>query len=96
MRLRDTFVLVLLCSRAAFAHFILDAPSNNFTQGILGDPQKAPPCGDEGSSTATDKVTTFVAGQTITITVNETIYHPGHTAWRWGSPVPRISPPNRS
>lgn len=68
----------LLVSRFALAHFILQAPGNALNQNLLGDPQKAPPCGDETSSTATNAVTTYVSGQTITITVNETIYHPGH------------------
>lgn len=77
MRLLALLVL-LSFSRAASAHFILQTPGNQFTQNVLGDPQKAPPCGAEASSTATNAVTTYVSGQTITITVNETIFHPGH------------------
>jgi hypothetical protein len=71
-------LLLLLVPGLASAHFILEAPKNSFTQNILGDPQKAPPCGEEMNSSATNQVTTYVAGQTITITINETIYHPGH------------------
>ena len=72
-------LLALLCvSRVAFAHFILQAPAAEFDQGILGDPQKAPPCGADGTEVSTGKVPTFEAGQTVTITINETIYHPGH------------------
>ena len=77
-RSRGSLLVVLLLSRVALAHFILQAPPAVFDQGILGDPQKAPPCGVDGTEVATSKVTTFEAGQTITITVNETIYHPGH------------------
>lgn len=78
LRSRGSLLVVLLLSRAALAHFILQAPLAEFDQGILGDPQKAPPCGSDNSAVSTNKVTTFEAGQTITITVNETIYHPGH------------------
>ena len=44
----------------------------------MGSPQKLAPCGDDGSGTATGMVTAYQAGQTITITVDEKIYHPGH------------------
>jgi hypothetical protein len=64
-----------------------------FTQNLLGDPQKAPPCGEESGSTATGNVTTYVAGQTITITVNETIYHPGHYRVALGLTGPQDLPP---
>ncbi|MFO0595381.1 MAG: SCE4755 family polysaccharide monooxygenase-like protein [Myxococcaceae bacterium] len=75
-----TLALLTLVPQLALAHFILDAPAANFTQGILGDPQKAPPCGDDGSGSAmaSGQVTTFVAGQTVTIKLRETIFHPGH------------------
>jgi hypothetical protein len=35
-------------------------------------------CGDEGGGTATDSVTAFQSGQTITVTINGLIFHPGH------------------
>jgi uncharacterized protein (TIGR03382 family) len=55
------------------AHFDLTAPKADRT----GDPAgKAPPCGDTG--TPTGAVTNYMPGQTITITVDETISHPGH------------------
>ena len=76
--MRLPILAALLFSQLAFAHFILEAPKNSFTQNLLGDPQKAPPCGEESGSTATNDVVTDVAGQTITIKLNETIYHPGH------------------
>jgi hypothetical protein len=70
----------LLVSARADAHFILQAPACYSEQGAFGDPQKAPPCG-EGSGenvTETGEVTVYEAGDTITITINETIPHPGH------------------
>ncbi len=64
----------------AHAHFVLQAPAAMSEQTALGDPQKAPPCGDEndGAFVLTDEVTAFEAGETITITIDEVIYHPGH------------------
>ena len=53
----------------------LAAPTSSTDQNALGDPQKTPPC---GGGEATGPVTTFQAGETITITIDETIYHPGH------------------
>jgi MYXO-CTERM domain-containing protein len=60
------------------AHFYLQSPPANFEQSALGDPQKEPPCGDDGTATPTGMVTTFQAGETISITFEETIFHPGH------------------
>lgn len=54
------------------------APAAAHEQNGLGDPQKAPPCGDPGNAMPTGMVTAFQAGETITITIDETIYHPGH------------------
>jgi hypothetical protein len=62
----------------ARAHFVLVTPDSWMSQGQFGDPQKLGPCGDEGGGTATGKVTPFQPGQTIEITVDERIYHPGH------------------
>jgi uncharacterized protein (TIGR03382 family) len=42
----------------------------------IGDPQKPTPCG--GPGTATNIVTTFQAGQTITVTWVEAVAHSGH------------------
>src|SRR6185436_19691353 len=39
---------------------------------------KLGPCGDEGSAPASGIVTPFAPGETITITLDETIFHPGH------------------
>jgi MYXO-CTERM domain-containing protein len=68
---------VVLPPSPAGAHFVLQAPASWSTQDALGSPQKLPPCGSSGAE-ATGEVTAFQEGQTITITVNETIFHPGH------------------
>jgi MYXO-CTERM domain-containing protein len=69
------FVAATSSSGAAQAHFILEVPAAKTEQDALGNPQKTPPCGDPG---ATGPVTTFQAGETITVTIDETIFHPGH------------------
>jgi MYXO-CTERM domain-containing protein len=63
---------------AAGAHFILQTPAAVYEQSGLGDPQKAPPCGDAGGAVPTGEVSSFQGGDTITITIDETIFHPGH------------------
>ena len=68
----------LLLPATAQAHFVLSSPPAMTEQNALGDPQKMPPCGDDGTATPTGAVTTFQAGETITIEIDETIYHPGH------------------
>ena len=62
----------------AMAHFVLRAPTSWRDQNVLGDPQKLGPCGDEGAAAATGAVTAFAPGETITITIDEVIFHPGH------------------
>ena len=42
--MRSSLTLLLLSSQLALAHFILDKPAASYEQGVLGDPQKAPPC----------------------------------------------------
>lgn len=69
--------LFVAASSPASAHFRLESPAASLVQDGLGNPQKAPPCGDQNSAT-TGTVTTFQSGQTISITINETIFHPGH------------------
>ena len=66
-------------ARTAEAHFVLTDPPSWSNQNVIGDPQKDEPCGGEGG-TSTGVVTTFQAGQTITLRWQETVYHPGH--WR--------------
>jgi len=48
------------------------------SQDASGLPEKLAPCGDEGGGTPTGTITAFQAGQTITVTVHEVVYHPGH------------------
>jgi uncharacterized protein (TIGR03382 family) len=74
-------VLAAACtlpSSPADAHFILSDPPSWNSQDSLGSPQKLGPCGDESGGTPTGTVTAFQQGQTITVTINETIFHPGH------------------
>jgi MYXO-CTERM domain-containing protein len=86
--MRTIQVLVAVAAAAAMfisppaqAHFILQAPDSWAQQSSLGDPQKSAPCGqaDPGlAAVPTNDVTPFSPGETITITINETISHPGH------------------
>ncbi|HVK87274.1 MAG TPA: SCE4755 family polysaccharide monooxygenase-like protein [Kofleriaceae bacterium] len=76
MRSSVVALSVLLAAAPAAAHFKLVAPAATLEQEPLGDPQKDPPCG--GVGTATNAVTTVRTGSTLTITISETIFHPGH------------------
>ncbi len=76
--MRFLLLALSLVSHLALAHFTLESPPAALNQGLLGDPQKVPPCGEEAGSVATNAVTTFQSGQTITIKINEKIFHPGH------------------
>lgn len=72
--------LVLLPASAS-AHFVLQAPPAMYQQNGVGDPQKSAPCGQADPSAMampTDMITSFKAGETITITIDETVTHPGH------------------
>jgi hypothetical protein len=60
------------------AHFVLTSPPAMYDQNALGDPQKAAPCGDQGNAVPTGIVTAYNGGDTITVTIDETIFHPGH------------------
>jgi hypothetical protein len=68
-----------VCAPAlARAHFILMAPDSWMSQDAFGLPEKVGPCGDEGGGTPTGKVTAFQPGDTVTVTIDEVIAHPGH------------------
>jgi MYXO-CTERM domain-containing protein len=67
----------VLVPPAARAHFILQAPASSAEQGALGDPQKTPPCGGDGA-VPTGTVTAYAPGDMVTVTINETVPHPGH------------------
>ena len=62
----------------AYAHFNLMAPTNWLVQNGSGDPQKQAPCGNEGPMTASNAVGNYNVGDMVTITVKETVFHPGH------------------
>ncbi|HVM98107.1 MAG TPA: SCE4755 family polysaccharide monooxygenase-like protein [Candidatus Acidoferrales bacterium] len=62
----------------ARAHFILVEPDAWMSQDAVGLPEKVGPCGNEGGGTPTGKVTAFQPGQTIAVTIDEVIMHPGH------------------
>ncbi len=76
MRLPLIIATLAVLSAPAYAHFHLDAPANVTTQDTLGDPQKTAPCG--GAGTASNMVTAVQSGSMITISITETIFHPGH------------------
>jgi MYXO-CTERM domain-containing protein len=66
---------------AARAHFVLQSPASWAEQAPLGDPQKSAPCGQADPGTApveTGMVTSYAPGDTVTVTINETVTHPGH------------------
>lgn len=75
MRASIVAALLLVASPAA-AHFKLVTPASVTVQEPTGDPQKDPPCGGEG--TASNEVTAVQTGASLTITVLETVFHPGH------------------
>lgn len=72
------FAFVTGASPLAHAHFVLSAPPSLMSQDALGNPQKTGPCGDEGGGTPTGALTAYNPGDTVTITVDETVFHPGH------------------
>jgi MYXO-CTERM domain-containing protein len=43
-----------------------------------GSPQKTGPCGNEAPQTPTNMTTSFQPGDTVTIQLEETVFHPGH------------------
>jgi MYXO-CTERM domain-containing protein len=72
---------LVLLPDSANAHFVLQAPPAMYQQNGVGDPQKSAPCGQsDPNATAmpSNMITSFKAGETITITINETVTHPGH------------------
>jgi len=82
---RSTVVILggFVCAAAvttseAEAHFRLEAPAAMTEQNQLGDPQKTYPCGGPDGTAMTGEVTAYTAGDTVTISINEEIYHPGH------------------
>ena len=84
-RLRTALVASCIVAAApASAHFKLDSPASRSEQDGLGGPQKSSPCGlsdvTQGSddSTPTNIVAELKEGGTVTVSITETITHPGH------------------
>jgi hypothetical protein len=68
-----------LAPRSADAHYVLQAPASYDTiDPGTGLPEKLGPCGNEAPQTLTNTVTAFQEGQSITLTINEVVFHPGH------------------
>ena len=71
----------LVVPAIAHAHFNLMAPPSWANQSAQGDPQKSAPCGqaDQGmTAVPTNVVTALATGATVTVTIRETVFHPGH------------------
>lgn len=71
----------LLVQGSARAHFILQGPASWADQDGSGLPEKSAPCGqaDPGlTANPTGIVTPFAQGDTVTISINEVVTHPGH------------------
>jgi hypothetical protein len=68
----------LLVPASVHAHFILLTPESWMPQDGFGYPQKHGPCGNEGTGAPTGAVTAFRPGETISVTINEVVAHPGH------------------
>jgi len=76
-----TSLATLGLAATAEAHFKLVTPAAYSQQSSYGDPQKSAPCGqaDPGNpAVPTNTVTAVQSGAMLTITINETIPHPGH------------------
>jgi hypothetical protein len=69
--------VVLSSSRPAQAHIKLIEPASWVVEDAQGNPQKTGPCGGTGV-TETGAVTTFRAGEEITVSWQETVGHSGH------------------
>lgn len=89
MRTAKTSLLIMaigaFAPSLAQAHFILQAPNALSTQpggyntSPYGGAQKSAPCGqDDVGFATTGAVNNFTAGQTITLTILETVPHPGN------------------
>ena len=79
--------LIASCIAAATpadAHFKLDSPPSRSVQDALGGPQKSSPCGESDAtqgaddSTPTNQVAQLAEGGMVTVSITETITHPGH------------------
>jgi MYXO-CTERM domain-containing protein len=74
--LTTTAAVVLGLAGTAAAHFKLNSPAASLAQDNVGNPQKAAPCG--GAGTPTNMVTAVQSGSMLSVSITETIFHPGH------------------
>ena len=88
------FAVLIVAASSSEAHFILKVPTNWVVQDTAGLPEKLGPCGDEYGDAATPSgvVTAYKVGDTVTITVDEVIFHPGHYRIALGNPDPSALP----
>ncbi len=80
-RYRSLWVMaVMALSAPVSAHFKLLAPASWLVESDKGDPQKIAPCGGTSADAGTPsgEVTRVKGGQTLDVTVKETVFHPGH------------------
>jgi hypothetical protein len=79
-RMGGMALVFTLAPGLASAHFRLLAPASWIAENVLGDPQKAAPCGGTNTDFGkpTGAVTQVTGGSLLHIKVQETIYHPGH------------------
>jgi MYXO-CTERM domain-containing protein len=80
--------LALWGAAPVHAHFKVLKPASWLNEDQLGGPQKGSPCGPGNSKLfigddvqpvpVSNAATTFHAGETITVELEETIYHPGY------------------
>jgi hypothetical protein len=73
-----TLGILVLAPLPADAHFTLNAPASWRTMDKFGSPQKLGPCGDESGGAATGTINAYRPGETISVIVDEKIFHPGH------------------
>jgi len=76
-----TCLATLGLAATAHAHFKLNTPAAYSQQNSSGSPQKSAPCGqaDPGNPVVpTNAVTAVQSGAMLTISITETVPHPGH------------------
>ena len=81
MRCLAALLLVAATGSVASAHFTLMMPAAYSKQDSFGAPEKSPPCGQADPGTPIQMVpgeVTFATGDTITVMIDENIFHPGH------------------
>lgn len=74
--MRIVLASLVVVAFPAVAHIKLLLPDSFQITDAYGSPQKSEPCG--GAGTASNAVTTVVAGSQLTVSWSETILHPGY------------------